>query len=55
MLVGTAKRPCFDFHVQAMQPVRVTVRNVGSAHGHHRDYALPVCLIDTWIELASHD
>lgn len=33
-----------------MQPLRVTVRNVGSAHGHYRDYALPVWFIDHAIQ-----
>jgi hypothetical protein len=55
MMLGMARRPCFDLHMQAMQPVRVTVRNVGSAHGHHRDYALPVCLVALYIKLALHD
>lgn len=29
---------------EPMQPVRLIVRNVGSAHGHHRDFALPAPL-----------
>ncbi len=55
MMLCMARGPCFDLHMQAMQPVRVTVRNDGSAHGHHRDYALPVCLVALYIKLALHD